>query len=452
MTHSVAIVGRPNVGKSTLFNRLVGRRTALVDSRPGLTRDRHEGRAKLGDLVFQVVDTAGMEEAPSDTLESRMLSQTERALAGADVALFLIDARAGITPTDHHFASWLHEHGTPVILVANKCESEAGLSGILEAYALGFGDPIPVSAEHGEGMGDLYDALAPSFGAHSGAGEDRLEAAGPGISPKPLQLAIVGRPNVGKSTLINRLLGEERMLTGPEPGVTRDAIAAEWRNSGLRIRLIDTAGLRRRPRVTDRLERLSVQDTGRAIQYAEVVVLIVDGLAILEKQDLTIARNVIDEGRALVVAVNKWDLVRGRKEAQRGIIRRLEDSLPQVRGIPWIALSALTGKGIEKLMPAVLKVYEAWNTRIATGALNRWLAEATARHQLPLAAGRRMRIRYATQAKARPPTIVLFANRPEGISESYRRYLANDLRETFGVFGTPLRLVFRKGRNPYSRD
>ena len=452
MTHSVAIVGRPNVGKSTLFNRLVGRRTALVDSRPGLTRDRHEGRAKLGDLEFQAVDTAGLEEASSDSLESRMLSQTERALAGADVALFLIDARAGITPTDRHFASWLREHGTPIILVANKCEGAAGLSGRLEAYALGFGDPIPVSAEHGEGMGDLYDALAPSFGAPPRGGEDRLGAAGPRISPKPLELAIVGRPNVGKSTLINRLLGEERMLTGPDPGVTRDAIRAEWRHSGLRVRLIDTAGLRRRPRVTDRLERLSVQDAGRAIQYAEVVVLVVDGLAILEKQDLTIARNVIDEGRALVIAINKWDLVRARRDANRGIVRRLERSLPQLRGVPWIVLSALTGKGVEKLMPTVLKAYDVWNTRIGTGALNRWLAEATARHQPPLAAGRRMRIRYATQAKARPPTIVLFANRPEGVAESYLRYLANDLRETFGVFGTPLRLILRKGHNPYSHD
>jgi GTP-binding protein len=452
MTHSVAIVGRPNVGKSTLFNRLVGRRIALVDSRPGLTRDRHEGRAKLGDLVFEVVDTAGLEEAPSESLETKMLLQTERALAGADVALFLIDARAGITPTDRHFASWLHEHGTPVILVANKCEGEAGLSGLLEAYALGFGDPLPVSAEHGEGMGILYDALAPSLGASPRAGEDRLGAAGPGISTKPLQLAIVGRPNVGKSTLINRLLGEERMLTGPEPGVTRDAIGAEWRHSGLRIRLIDTAGLRRRPRVTDRLERLSVQDAGRAIQYAEVVVLVIDGLAILEKQDLTIARNVIDEGRALVIAINKWDLVRARKDARRLIARRLTDSLPQVRGVPWIELSALTGNGVKMLMPAVLKAYDIWNTRIGTGALNRWLAEATARHQLPLAAGRRMRIRYATQAKARPPTIVLFANRPDGVPESYLRYLANDLRETFRVFGTPLRLLLRKGGNPYSRD
>lgn len=443
MTFTVAIIGRPNVGKSTLFNRLVGRRLAIVDDTPGVTRDRREGEARLGDLRFTVIDTAGLEEAAGETLEARMLAHTERAVEAADVALLLIDARVGLTPLDEHFADWLRRHGTPAVLVANKCEGSGGEAGLLEAYALGLGDPLAVSAEHALGMDDLYDALAP-YGEDAAAepreGEDGDTA---------LQLAVVGRPNVGKSTLVNRLLGEDRMLTGPEPGITRDAISVSWSFRGRRVRLVDTAGLRRKSRIAGRLEGLSVGDSLHAIRFAHVAVLVLDARAGLEKQDLAIARRVIEEGRGLVIALNKWDLAGDRKRVRRDLAERLERSLPQVRGIPVVVCSALTGRGVDKLLPAVLDLHELWNRRVATGPLNRWLGEVVGSHPPPVSRGRRIRLRYATQAKTRPPTFVLFASRPEGLPDSYLRYLTNSLREAFGLPGVPIRMHLRKGRNPY---
>ena len=444
MSITVAIIGRPNVGKSTLFNRLVGKRLALVDATPGLTRDRREGTARLGDLDFTVIDTAGLEDVAGDVLEARMLAQTERALDGADVALLLIDARAGVTPLDRHFADWLRRRDQTSVVVANKCEGGAGAAGLIEAYALGLGDPIPVSAEHGEGMGDLYDVLVPFVD-----GADKTVAPGE-ADAGPLHLAIVGRPNVGKSTLVNRLLGEERVVTGPESGITRDAVSVSWTYRGQAIRLIDTAGLRRKSRVAGRPEGLSSADALRAIRYAQVVVLVLDAQAAMERQDLTIARQVIDEGRALLVAVNKWDLVGDAKAVLGRLDDRLERSLTQARGIPILTLSALTGKGVGKMLPAVLDTYEVWNRRIPTGRLNQWLAEVIEHHPPPLTGGRTIRLRYVTQAKARPPTFVLFASRPAQLPESYLRYLANSLRQTFDLPGVPIRLFARKGKNPYA--
>ena len=451
MSITVAIIGRPNVGKSTLFNRLVGRRLALVDDTPGLTRDRREGEADLWDLRFTVIDTAGLEDADGDSLKAGMQSQTERALDSADVVLFLIDSRAGVTPLDEHFADWLRSRGTPVVVVANKCEGKAGEGGRLEAYGLGLGDPVPISAEHGEGMIDLHDALVP-FDATIIPDTDDNEAADDGNETEtPLQLAIVGRPNVGKSTLVNRLLGEERMLTGPEPGVTRDAIPVEWAFRGHRIQLVDTAGLRRKSRVHERPESLSASDALRAIRYAQVVVIVLDSLAALEKQDLTIARMVVEEGRAPIIAVNKWDLVTDTKKTMRALQDRLQTSLPQIRGIPVVTLSALTGRGAGKLLPAVLDTYGVWNQRISTGRLNRWLEGVVERHSPPAVGGRRLRLRYITQAKTRPPTFVLFTNRPKDMPESYLRYLVNDLRQTFDLPGVPIRLHPKAGDNPYDR-
>ncbi len=445
----VAIIGRPNVGKSTLFNRLVGRRAALVHPTPGVTRDRREGEAGLAGLGFTVVDTAGLEEAGGDTLDARIQSQTRRALADADVALLLIDARAGVTQLDRHFVDWARRSPTPVVLVANKCEGRAGQSGLLESYELGLGDPIPISAEHGEGMADLRDALASYIADHEAAAAETAEPA-EAEDDGPLRLAIVGRPNVGKSTLINRLIGDERVVTGPEPGVTRDAIAVEWRWRDQPIRLFDTAGLRRQARVHESLEHLSVGDSERAIRFAHVVVLMMDGAAVAERQDLTIARRVVEEGRALVIAVNKWDLVGDRRETLTKLEDRLERSLPQARGVPVIRLSALTGAGVERLMPAVAKVYELWNRRLATGPLNRWLEDTIARHPPPVVQGRRLRLRYITQVKARPPTFALFASRPKALPESYIRYLVNTLRNDFDLAAVPIRLLPRRGKNPYA--
>jgi GTP-binding protein len=387
-----------------------------------------------------------------------MRTQTERALQDADVALFLVDARAGLTPMDEHFAGWLRGQDTPVIVVANKCEGRVGEQGRLEAYALGLGDPLPVSAEHGEGMGELFDALRPIADAAAmreevvAAAEAAAEAEHEEGEEKALQLAVVGRPNVGKSTLINRLVGEERLLTGPEAGITRDSIAVEWTHAGRDIRLIDTAGLRRKAKVTAKVETLSAAETLRAVRFAHVVVLMLDARDMLEKQDLTIARTVIDEGRALVLAVNKWDLIEDRRAAMNRLRDRLETSLPQVRGIPVVTLSALDGRGVDKLLPAVLGAYEAWNRRVPTAALNRWLEDMTARHPPPLAKGRRIRIRYATQAKTRPPTFILFVSRPGALPEAYLRYLGNGLRDTFDLWGVPLRFTMRRPRNPYASD
>jgi len=439
---TVAILGRPNVGKSTLFNRLAGRRLALVDDTPGVTRDRREAEASLGDLRFRVIDTAGLEEDETGSLAARMKAQTERALAEADVALFLIDARAGVTPLDRHFADWLRRATKPVLLVANKAEGALGAAGASEAHALGLGTPLPISAEHGEGLADLYDALAPYA--------DRAAAEAPPVTrAHALQIAVIGRPNVGKSTLVNRLVGEDRMLTGPEPGITRDAIAIEWQWRGRAMRLIDTAGLRRRPKVEGKLEKLSVADTLRAIRFAEVVVLVVDATQLLERQDLALAKLVAEEGRALVLAVNKWDLVEDKRAALATLRDKLEFSLPQLAGLGAVTLSAITGAGVARLLPAVLAAEAAWNKRIPTNALNRLLAEAQQRHPPPLVAGRRLRLRYMTQANVRPPTFALFASKPGELPESWRRYLTNLLRQTFDLPGVPIRVMLRKGKNPY---
>lgn len=453
MVLTVAILGRPNTGKSTLFNRLAGKRLALVDDAPGVTRDRREAEARLGDLRFRIIDTAGLEEAAAGTLTARMQAQTERALAVADVALFLIDARAGVTPLDRHFADVLRRAGKPVVLVANKAEGGAGQGGAAEAFALGLGAPAAISAAHGEGLDALYERLQPFV--------DRVAETESAPRPeRPLQLAIVGRPNVGKSTLVNRLLGEERVLTGPEAGVTRDAIAVAWQWRGVQgtdqqghersIRLIDTAGLRRRARIEEPLEKLSVADTLRAIRFAEVVVVVVDGTQILERQDLAIARLIAEEGRALVLALNKWDLVADKRAALRDLGDGLAASLPQLAGLAAVTVSALTGAGIARLMPAVLAAEAAWNRRIPTAQLNRFLAEAGGRHPPPLVAGRPLRLRYMTQVNTRPPTFALFASKPGELPESYRRYLVNLLRETFDLPGVPVRMMLRKGANPYA--
>jgi len=441
MSFAVAILGRPNVGKSTLFNRLVGRRLALVDNTPGVTRDRREGQGRIADLTFRVIDTAGLEEAAPGSLGARMQAQTERALADADVAFLVIDAREGVTETDRHFADWLRRSGKPVVLLANKAEGRAGLPAIGEAYRLGLGDPVPVSAEHGEGLAELYDRLAPF------SRSDDTEAA---AAEKPLQLAIVGRPNVGKSTLVNRLIGEDRMLTGPEAGITRDAIAVDWIWSGRRLRLVDTAGLRRKPRVEGKLEQLSVGDALRSIRFAEAVTLVTDALQPLERQDLTIARLVEEEGRALVLALNKWDAVEEPAALLKSLRARVSTSLPQLHGVAMIPVSALTGFGLDKLMRAISAAGETWNRRIATGDLNRWLEGMQQKHPPPLVTGRRLRLRYITQVNIRPPTFALFASKPSELPDSYRRYLVNALRQDFDLPGTPIRMMLRKGKNPYA--
>ncbi len=458
MAFTVAIVGRPNVGKSTLFNRLVGKKLALVDDQPGVTRDRRFGPGHLGDLDFTAIDTAGLEDVFDQSLEARMREQTEEAIRQADVALLLIDARAGVTPLDEHFAKRLRKTRTPILLIANKSESRAAEAGLNEAFRLGLGAPIPISAEHGEGMGELYDALRAMADRKEaqledlaidpdaeleGLPEDEAEA------PKVLQLAIVGRPNVGKSTLANALLGEERLLTGPEAGITRDAIAVEWDWKGTPIRLIDTAGLRRRARVVEKLERLSAADTERAVRYAHVVVLVLDANDMLEKQDLTIARHVIEEGRALVIAANKWDAIEDKSEALKKLKERVEKSLPQVTGLPIVTLSARSGRNLDRLMQAVFKIYDEWNKRVPTAQLNRYLEAATVAHPPPLVRGRRIKLRYMTQIKTRPPTFTLFAAKADELPDAYARYLINGIRERFDLKGTPIRLHLRRTDNPF---
>ena len=449
MSLTVAIVGRPNVGKSTLFNRLVGRRLALVDDEPGVTRDRREGEAQLLDLDFLAVDTAGLDDVSDESLEARMRAQTEQAVGAADLALFLIDARAGVTPLDAHFADWLRRKATPVVLVANKCEGAAAEAGLAEAYRLGLGEPVAFSAEHGLGLSDLRDMIEAARPESAGDMTVKAdEAAGEG---GPLQLAVVGRPNVGKSTLVNRLIGEERLLTGPEAGITRDSIAVDWHYKDRTIRLIDTAGLRRRARVTGKVEKLSVADTLRAVRFAQVVVLLVDAEAPLEKQDLTIASMVVTEGRALVLAVNKWDLCRDRAGTMKGLRDRLTRSLPQTRGLRVVPVSALQDRNLDKLLDAVLAAYEVWNRRIATAELNRWLAAVTATHPPPAPGGRRIRLKYMTQAKTRPPTFALFCSKPADLPGAYLRYLENALRDDFDLPGTPIRIHMKKQKNPYAR-
>ena len=437
MSFTAAIIGRPNVGKSTLFNRLVGQRLALVDDTPGVTRDRREGNARLADLEFHVIDTAGLEELHDDSLSARMRRQTDRAVGDADVVLFVIDARTGITPLDKHFADWLRRSKTPVVLLANKAEGRVGTGGSYEAFELGLGTPIAISAEHGEGLADLYAALAPL----APAAED---------TEHRIQLAIVGRPNVGKSTLVNRLIGEDRMLTGPEAGITRDAIAIDWKWRERWFRIIDTAGMRRRPRIEGKLEKLSVGDTLRAIRFAEVVVLVLDAEQPFEKQDLTIARMVEEEGRALVLAASKWDAVASKKATLQLLADRTTRSLPQLQGIACVPVSGKTGAGLDRLMETVLKTHAIWRKHIATPLLNRWLADVQERHPPPLVAGRRLRLRFMSQANIRPPTFALFASKPGELPDSYRRYLINLLRADFDLPSVPIRMMLRKGKNPYA--
>lgn len=460
MSFKVAIIGRPNVGKSTLFNRLVGKRLALVDDTPGVTRDRREGEASLGPLKFQVIDTAGFEDVGGESLEARMRAQTERAVAEADLCLFLIDARAGVTPGDRAFAEVLRKAGKPVILVANKSEGAAGQAGYFDAFSLGFGDPVPLSAEHGEGLADLYDAIVAAIGEQGALGLDEAsaETAARELASedeeydtgKPLRIAVLGRPNAGKSTLINRLVGEDRLLTGPEAGITRDSIAVDWQWQGRPVRLFDTAGLRKKAKVQEKLEKLSVADGLRAMQFAEVVVIVFDATQPFEKQDLHIVDLIIREGRAPVIALNKWDLVEDRQAALADMHEKAERLLPQIKKMKLVPVSGLTGEGVPRLMQAVFDVHEAWNRRIPTSRLNRWLEAVTYHHPPPAVSGRRIRIKYVTQVKSRPPTFVASCSRPEALPDAYGRYMVNSLREEFDLWATPVRLFFRKGENPYA--
>jgi GTP-binding protein len=461
MSAKVAIIGRPNVGKSTLFNRLVGRKLALVDDEPGVTRDRREGEAKLADLAFTIIDTAGLEEGDSETLVGRMLRQTEAALADCDAILFVVDARAGLTAADRHFTAAVRRAGKPIIVLANKAEGLAR-DGVYEAFSLGLGDPIALSAEHGEGLGELYDALALVLPpAARLVPEDEREAEpllfgeeedGSELDvTKPLRIAVLGQPNAGKSTLINRILGQERLLTGPEPGITRDSIGldAEWRGRNLKI--FDTAGLRRRSRVVEKVEKLAAADALRAVRFAEVVALLLDATIPFERQDLTLADLVEQEGRALVIGLNKWDLIDNKSDKARELRAEADRLLPQLRGTRVIPVSGLTGAHIDKLMEAIVATDVVWNTRISTGRLNRWLKPVVDATPPPAVAGRRVKIRYITQPKARPPFFVVFGNSVESVPESYKRYLINGLRETFGLIGVPIRLSMRSGgENPYA--
>ena len=469
MPATVVIVGRPNVGKSTLFNRLVGKRLALVDDTPGVTRDRRPGEAKLGDLSFTIVDTAGLEEADAESLSGRMRAQTEEAIRLADVVLFVIDARTGLLPIDRSFADLLRRVDVPVILLANKAEGRVGEAGAWEAYELGFGDPVAISAEHGEGMADLHAALMPHVDAIADeeaeanvpvapdtvddVSEEDEEAAEAAAEAKrramPLRVAVTGRPNAGKSTLINSLIGEDRMLTGPEAGITRDSISVDWEWRGRKVKLFDTAGLRRKSRVQDKLEKLSVADAIRAVRFAEVVVVCLDATIPFEKQDLQIVDLVVKEGRALVIALNKWDLIEDRSAAWAAMRETCDRLLPQVRGVPLVRISGLMGEGLDELMKAVENAHRTWNARVSTSRLNRWLETVLERHPPPAVSGRRLKIRYVTQAKTRPPHFVVFCSRPEVLPESYVRYLTNDLRDRFGLAGVPLRVSLRAGDNPY---
>ncbi|HVL77688.1 MAG TPA: ribosome biogenesis GTPase Der [Sphingomicrobium sp.] len=442
---TVAIVGRPNVGKSTLFNRLVGKRLALVDDRPGVTRDRREGDGKLLGLDFRVIDTAGFEDEDPETLPGRMRRQTEAAVAEADVALFLIDAREGLTPLDEEIGRWLRSSDTPVIVAANKAEGRGAETGRLEAYALGLGEPIAISAEHGEGVVDLFESLRPHIEREETdrAEDDSDEEA------RPLKIAIVGRPNAGKSTLVNRMLGEDRLITGPEAGITRDSISLDWSWNGRSVRLVDTAGLRKRAKVDDKLERLSAADARRAIDHAEVVVLLLDATRGLEAQDLRIASDVIDEGRALIIAVNKWDVADQASALFNGIKAALEEGLSQIKGVPLLTVSAKTGKGVDQLLSSAVELRDSWSRRITTGELNRWFEAAVEANPPPAPGGRRIKLRYITQVKSRPPSFVVFGTRLDQLPESYRRYLLNSMRRDLKLGPIPLRLSLRSTKNPY---
>jgi GTPase len=446
MTATVAIMGRPNVGKSTLFNRLVGRKIALVDDQPGVTRDRREGEARLGDLRFRIFDTAGLDDIKGESLEARMSAQAETAVDDSDVVLFVIDARAGVTPTDREFAGRVRRRGKPVILVANKAEGRGHEAGLMEAYALGFGEALPISAEHGEGLDMLYDALLPftEEKAETGEGDDRGDG--------PLRLAIIGQPNAGKSTLVNTILGHERMLTGPEAGITRDAISSDFEWRGQKIKLWDTAGIRRKSRVVGKIEKLAVSDALRAIRFAECVVVLVDASLPIERQDLALCDLVAGEGRAVVLALSKWDLVEEKQKKLKDVKSDMEDVLPEIRGVPIVTLSAKQEKGIDKLLEAVLAAMERWNRRVPTSQVNRWLEGAIERNPPPAPSGRRIKIRYATQANARPPTFAIFGNQLSKMPESYVRYLMNGLREAFDLKGVPIRFSLRGGKNPFDKD
>jgi GTP-binding protein len=453
MSATVAILGRPNVGKSTLFNRLVGRKIALVDNQPGVTRDRREGLGRIADLEFRLFDTAGLDDAPRGSLEDRMSNQSERAIKEADVALFVIDARAGVTPIDRDFAQRLRRSGKPVIVVANKAEAKAASPGILEAYELGFGEPVAISAEHGEGLDALYDALLPYAGKPEADEPDDKpgEEGDDAFAARPLRLAIIGQPNAGKSTLVNALLGEERVLTGPEAGITRDAIATDWSWQGRAIRLWDTAGIRRKSRVSGKVEKLAVADALRATRFADCVVVLIDASLEIERQDLTLCDLVAQDGKAVVLALSKWDLVEDKQKRLKQVESDLEDVLPEIKGVPVVTLSAERNRGLDKLMKAVFKAVDVWNIRIPTSPLNRWLEATLARNPPPAPSGRRIKLRYATQAETRPPTFALFGNQLKQLPESYLRYLMNGLRKDFDLWGTPIRFSLRGGKNPYDR-
>ena len=450
MAFTIALIGRPNVGKSTLFNRLVGQKLALVDDQPGVTRDRREGDARLGDLRFTIIDTAGLDEGAKGSLTQRMRAQTAKAIADADALMFIVDARAGVTPQDKMFADLARKADKPVVLIANKSEGKHGEAGTAEAFALGLGDPVPISAEHGEGLSDLYDALAALMPEPVDEGDEADGAPEAGDeATRPIRVAIVGRPNAGKSTLINQLLGEERLLTSPEAGTTRDSIAVDVQRQGRDFRVFDTAGLRRRSRIEEKLEKLSVADTLRAIRFAEVVVLLMDSQNRFEEQDLRIADLVEREGRALVIAVNKWDLVE-RKGGEIATLREdAERFLPQVRGVPLVAVSGISGEGLDRLMKAVQEAYAVWNKRAPTSALNRWFEHAINANPPPAVSGRRLKLNYITQPKARPPSFVLFCSRADAVPDSYKRYLVNSLREAFDMPGTPVRIILREKANPF---
>jgi ribosome-associated GTPase EngA len=457
MLPQVIIIGRPNVGKSTLFNRLVGKKLALVDDQPGVTRDRRFGDAELLGLKFQIVDTAGWEDDEAETLPGRMRKQTEAALETADVALFVVDARAGLTPLDQEIGNWLRSSPVPVILLANKAEGRAGEGGLLEAYALGLGDPVAISAEHGEGMGDLFEELLPHLEPLQPVEDEFGEIDEEALLRAPLKLAIVGRPNAGKSTLINKLLREDRLLTGPEAGITRDSITIDWMwtdpasGDEREVRLIDTAGMRKKAQVIEKLERMAVADARHAIDFAEVVVLLLDATRGLEHQDLKIASMVLEEGRALMIAINKWDVAEDASKLFNGIRAALDDGLAQVRGVPLLAVSARTGKGLDDLIAAAFSIREAWSRRVPTSALNRWFDDALSANPPPAPGGKRIKLRYITQAKTRPPGFVLFGTRLDMLPESYKRYLINSIRRELGFDAVPIRMTLRSPKNPFSK-